>query len=283
MTLPQSAFAGVATPQTTHSPTADTAFLLYILAAGLGLIAILAFGAQALIAIAGKRRPTDQPKSIRPVIWGAAATVAVLALAGGIGLSEADSTTASVPGTPASYTTEPFEDPTLKVGHELDAPKGPAISVRVNGQQYLWRYTYTKPKPAYSYHDLVIPVGVTVMLDVTSSDVVHSWWVPQLGGSVDAVPGYVNKTWIRADKEGVYEGASTSFSGSNYQNMTTRVIVVSREKFESWLDQKNKEIADAMTALGAARKSGELTRRASGATGATGKPGVTGEIGGPRQ
>ena len=54
---------------------------------------------------------------------------------------------------------------------------------------------------------MVVPVGMTVLLDITADDVIHSWWIPKLGGKMDAVPGYVNKTWFQIPQDAIPEGA----------------------------------------------------------------------------
>ena len=125
----------------------------------------------------------------------------------------------------------------------------------MNAQQYLWRYEYTGLKgakwPTYSYNDLVLPAGVTVMLDFTSSDAEAAWWVPQLGGSITAMPGYANKVWIRADKAGLYTGSGTVVNGTNYASQTTNVSVVDPRFFVRWLAGKQLEITRGpMAALG---------------------------------
>ena len=76
----------------------------------------------------------------------------------------------------------------------------------VQGRQYIWRYVYGaacqnnpfKSGLPYSYQEMVVPPDVTVVLSITSVDVIHSWWVPSLGGKVDAVPGYTTYTWFKA-------------------------------------------------------------------------------------
>ena len=86
---------------------------------------------------------------------------------------------------------------------------GPILRVRVNGQQYLWRYDYGEGNSLFSYHRMVVPVNTTVVLEITASDVIHSWWIPKLGGKVDGVPGHVNETWFKIP--GKFAG--TTFNG----------------------------------------------------------------------
>lgn len=268
--LPQAASAGVVAPDPGQSPTADAVTVLYLLVVGIGAIAVLAATRAILVALFRAPRERTDEASMKPVVGIAIIVVLGLTAAGGFGLSEAFTPQPSAAGTPASYQTVPLADPQLKIGHNIKPPQGPAMSVQINGQQYLWRYTYVGAKSGYSYHDLVIPVGVTVMLDVTSSDVVHSWWVPQLGGAIEAIPGYINKGWIRADAAGTYYGASTTASGSNYQNMTTKVVALPLNEFETWITNKSTEIGDALIQLGADRTSGKEQQLISGSTGATG-------------
>src|SRR4051812_25752143 len=75
--------------------------------------------------------------------------------------------------------------------------KGPTLRITVNGQQYIWRFHYPGTANLLAYSDMVVPVGETVILDITADDVAHSWWIPKLGGKMDAVPGYTNRTWFR--------------------------------------------------------------------------------------
>ena len=65
------------------------------------------------------------------------------------------------------------------------------------------------------YTDMVVPVGMTVLLDITADDVVHSWWMPKLGGKFDAVPGYTNKTWFQIRPSAIKDGQKqVVFTGS---------------------------------------------------------------------
>ncbi len=263
MALPQTASAGIASPNPGASPTGEDVFVLYLLVIGLGAVAVLALIRNLWIAL--RHRPDEMPRKeegLAPLVVAAAFVALGLTVAGAIGMGRDHAPEASAAGAPAEYTAEEFSDPGLKSGHKVKPPAGPAMSVNVNGQQYLWRYTYSGKQSGTSYRDLVIPKGVTVLLNFTSSDVVHSWWVPDFGGSFDAVPGYVNRGWIRADKTGVFQGASTTMSGSNYQSMTTRVVVLPVKNFEAWAESKATDNSDAMSALGTLN---------SGATGATTK------------
>jgi len=132
---------------------------------------------------------------------------------------------------------------------DLQPPAGEREPLRIlaSGQQWLWRYEY--PNGTFSYYELVAPVDTTVLLQLDSTDVVHRWWVPELGGKFDAVPGRSNGTWFRAEREGVYEGRSAVFSGPGYATMRARVRVVSVPEYGAWLEQQSADIQDAQEAV----------------------------------
>ena len=126
-------------------------------------------------------------------------------------------------------------------------PKGDSMRIVVDGQQYVWRYQYPAQgnKTVYAYEETVVPVGMTVILNITSDDVAHSWWIPALGGKMDAVPGYVNKTWFKATKAGIYRGQCAELCGRNHANMTARVRAVPFDQYQSWFDQQASDIQSA--------------------------------------
>jgi len=123
------------------------------------------------------------------------------------------------------------------------APRaGNPIRIRVDGQQYLWRYQYPGRERVFSYVDMVVPVNRTVELEITSDDVQHSWWIPALGGKMDALPGYTNRLWFRALREETYEGQCAELCGRNHADMLARVIAVSQEEYDGWYRNKVAEI-----------------------------------------
>jgi len=127
-------------------------------------------------------------------------------------------------------------------------PKGtPTLNIVVDGQQYVWRYQYPGKERLLVYTDMVVPTGVTVILDVRSDDVVHSWWIPALGGKMDAVPGYTNRTWFKISKEGIYEGQCAELCGRNHANMFATVKATSPRDYQAWYRRE-------AAALDAARK-----------------------------
>jgi cytochrome c oxidase subunit 2 len=121
-------------------------------------------------------------------------------------------------------------------------PGGEGIEIQVSGQQYLWRYQY--PNQTFSFHELVVPRDVTVVLNIKANDVVHSWWIPELGGKQDAVPGYTNETWFKATKNGVFGGQCAEFCGASHAAMTAKVRVVDPEDYQQWLERQKRLIEE---------------------------------------
>ncbi len=142
---------------------------------------------------------------------------------------------------------------------EPTPPNGKEVRVCVQGRQYIWRYTYGNDclnnafasKLPYSYQLMVVPAGVVVVLDIQSTDVIHSWWVPSLGGKVDAVPGYTTYTWFKAPKAStpghpvIYHGQCAQLCGRNHAAMTARVQVVTPAQYTAWLSRQSDLISKA--------------------------------------
>lgn len=140
------------------------------------------------------------------------------------------------------YTENARETPTTGPAG-LAAARSKPLHIEATGQQWLWRYDY--PNEAFSYYKLVVPVDTTVELNLISTDVIHTWDVPQLAGKRDAVPGKVNHVVFRADEEGVYHGQSATFSGQAYGAMRTEVDVVSPGEYEAFIKKQKTEIQEA--------------------------------------
>ncbi len=134
-------------------------------------------------------------------------------------------------------------------------PRGARLNIVVDGQQYVWRFQYPRVdnKEVFAYEEMVVPVGMTVTLDITADDVVHSWWIPALGGKMDAVPGYVNKTWFKATEAGTWEGQCAELCGRNHANMLARVRAVPFDEYQAWYDRQAADIKAARVAGAATR------------------------------
>ncbi|MET1079487.1 MAG: cytochrome c oxidase subunit II [Pseudomonas sp.] len=141
----------------------------------------------------------------------------------------------------------------------------PGLDIQVTGYQWKWHYKYlgqdveffsNLTTPAEQIHNqatkgehyllevdepLVIPVGTKVRFLITSADVIHSWWVPDLAVKKDAIPGYVNESWTRIDRPGLYRGQCTELCGKDHGFMPVVVDVKSQEDYASWLAAKKEE------------------------------------------
>lgn len=138
-------------------------------------------------------------------------------------------------------------------------PNGKSLEIQVIGRQFIWQYVY--PGAAnpdglgapYSYTEMVVPTKTTVTLNIVSSDVVHSWWVPQLGGKYQAIPGYHNYGWFKIEKPGVYRGQCANLCGRGHARMIAIVRAEEPAQFEAWLANQKRELAEAESDAAAER------------------------------
>ena len=100
---------------------------------------------------------------------------------------------------------------------------------------------------------VVVPVNATVRLQTTGSDVIHSWTIPAFGVKMDAVPGRLNETWFKAEKEGIYFGQCSELCGKDHSFMPITVKVVSQEQYDTWLDWAINEYGGTRTPGGVAQ------------------------------
>jgi len=117
------------------------------------------------------------------------------------------------------------------------------LKIKATGQQWLWRYDY--PNGAFSYYKLVVPVDTAVELELLSTDVAHTWNVPELARKADAVPGKTNRVLFSTEDEGAFEGDSATLSGQAYAAMRTEVEVVSPEEYEAFVEAQQEDIQSA--------------------------------------
>ena len=127
---------------------------------------------------------------------------------------------------------------------------GGRIDITVEGHQFYWLFRY--PNGAVSVNRMVAPVGRNVRLTVVSppEDVIHSWWVPALGGKIDAIPGRVNHTWFRAPHTGTYRGQCAELCGLEHASMKSEVDVVPVEQYERYVAQQRRLLDAASPRLG---------------------------------
>jgi cytochrome c oxidase subunit 2 len=130
-------------------------------------------------------------------------------------------------------------------------PNGKSLNIQVIGRQYIWQYVYpgaSEPDglgAPYSYEEMVVPTETTVTLDIVSEDVVHSWWIPELGGKFQAVPGYHNYAWFKISKPGIYRGQCAALCGRGHARMIATVKAVPPTQFDAWLAYQKQEITQA--------------------------------------
>jgi cytochrome c oxidase subunit 2 len=106
------------------------------------------------------------------------------------------------------------------------------LHIDVFGRQFYWEFRY--PDGRVTYDTLIVPVERTVDVTVTAPDhdVIHSWWIPALGGKIDAIPGSVNHTWFRAERAGEYGGYCGEYCGIQHSAMTMQVRAVDGDEYE---------------------------------------------------
>jgi cytochrome c oxidase subunit II len=243
---PASAGAIPVAPQDPQSPNADDITTVYWVTVIVASALLVAINAALIVAVvrfrASRGRVAPRVRAGRRVqlrVGAGLGVLAVVILVFGIVFTVKARDVA--PGGPEGLQASSAR--TAQLG--LQAPSGDVepLEILVSGQQWLWRFEY--PDGTFSYYDLVVPVDTPVLLRLESTDVVHRWWIPALGGKFDAVPGRANQTWFRAEEEGVYEGQSAAFSGPSYPTMRARVEVMSATDYEAWLDQQAADIQAA--------------------------------------
>jgi cytochrome c oxidase subunit 2 len=141
-------------------------------------------------------------------------------------------------------------------------PNGKQLTVCVQGRQYIWRYVYGNTclnkaftdKLPYSYTTMVVPEKTTIIVKIQSTDVIHSWWVPSLGGKVDAVPGFTTYTWFKALHTGTFRGQCAQLCGTNHAAMLAFVRVVTPAQYQAWAKQQGQLITQANNQVSQLRK-----------------------------
>ncbi|HEX8720027.1 MAG TPA: cytochrome c oxidase subunit II [Pyrinomonadaceae bacterium] len=124
------------------------------------------------------------------------------------------------------------------------------LTLTVTGHQWWWEVRYENQTAQYvltTANEIHLPVGRPVLLKLTSTDVIHSFWVPNLHGKTDLVPGHENVTWLRADREGTFRGQCAEFCGHQHAHMAFTVVVEPYEKFKAWYDSQLAPAAEPAT------------------------------------
>lgn len=120
-----------------------------------------------------------------------------------------------------------------------------ALEVSISGQQWWWEFGYDLDGDGeddiVTANEMVIPAGTPVNVDITSNDVIHSFWIPSLNGKKDAVPGRTSPLTIEADDPGSYWGQCTEYCGLSHANMRMRVIALTDAEYDEWLENQQRE------------------------------------------
>jgi cytochrome c oxidase subunit 2 len=130
-------------------------------------------------------------------------------------------------------------------------PNGKSLEIQVIGRQFIWQYVYPGATnhdglgAPYAYTEMVVPTKTTVTLDIVSSDVVHSWWIPALGGKFQAVPGYHNYSWFKINKPGTYRGQCANLCGRGHARMIAIVHAEEPAEFDFWLANQKRMLEEA--------------------------------------
>jgi cytochrome c oxidase subunit 2 len=132
----------------------------------------------------------------------------------------------------------------FSVGRTLSAvPTKRPLTIELVGHQWWWEVHYDDSLPqnrVTTANEIHIPVGEPVLFRLAAPDVIHSLWVPNLGGKKDLIPGYTQSLWLQADTAGVYRGQCAEFCGMQHAKMALFVIAEPRERFNEWARQMRK-------------------------------------------
>ncbi len=156
--------------------------------------------------------------------------------------------------------------PSFKLLYKQDVIPEPDLTIKAIGYQWYWGYEYPdngnfsyeafmvqskeeleeeKPYKRMLTTDtkVVVPINKIIRVQVTAADVLHSWAVPAFGVKTDAVPGRLNETWFKAEKEGIYYGMCSELCGVNHQSMPIEIHVVSEKEFQVWVEDSKLKYA----------------------------------------
>jgi len=132
--------------------------------------------------------------------------------------------------------------------HAIAAPPAATadVNVKVIGHRWWWEFDYPD-LGIKTANELHIPTGTNVQITLTSVDVIHSFWAPQLAGKTDAIPGQLNHMWLRADTPGTFTGQCSEFCGTEHALMRLRVVAETPEDFKAWVTAQQQPAASAQT------------------------------------
>lgn len=158
--------------------------------------------------------------------------------------------------------------PSFKLLYAEDVIPKPELTVKAIGHQWYWSYEYPdngnfgfdatlvedkdlkpgQPRLLTTDNHVVLPVGTTIRVITTATDVIHSWAVPAFGVKQDSVPGRLNELWFKIDRPGTYYGQCSELCGVNHGFMPIEVEAVSKERYAQWVEEAKKKFASSMPA-----------------------------------
>jgi cytochrome c oxidase subunit 2 len=209
--LPQSVFEQAGTD------SREISTLFFIMAAGAGIIWLAVMATAAAAATDIVKPPSGRTINLFIIIAGILTPTVVLAVLLVFGLSLLPSWS---------------EDPGR-------------LKVHVHGEQWWWRVDYQEPggRHAVSANEIHLPAGQAVEFVLTSADVIHSFWIPAIGGKMDMIPGRETRLLLKAEKPGIYRGVCAEYCGTSHALMAFSVVVHEQESFDSWLTETGRPAA----------------------------------------
>ena len=123
---------------------------------------------------------------------------------------------------------------TVSVQRALSMPKEPALRVQLIGHQWWWEVRYPD-EGVVTANEVHIPAGTPVLFELTSADVIHSFWAPQLQAKMDLLPGQTNTTWLTADQPGVYRVQCAEYCGLQHAHMGLLIVAESQQQYVAWI------------------------------------------------
>ncbi|EOH6285266.1 cytochrome c oxidase subunit II, partial [Burkholderia cenocepacia] len=136
-------------------------------------------------------------------------------------------------------------------------PRPPALTISVTAQDWWWavRYPDDANGPGFvTANEIHIPVGEPVAIELKSADVIHAFWVPQLAGKTQTIPGQTNRQWLQADRPGVYRGQCSQYCGAQHAHMAFEVVAEPPAAFHAWLAAQRQPAQARAAGAGAERR-----------------------------
>ena len=190
---------------------------------------VLTMAALALAARGARRRerrgetmeePAGERRMTRSVTYGLAATIVILLV---------------------------FLVTDLSIGRTLSpVPSKHPLTIEVTGHQWWWEVQYADTSPHGRFataNEIHVPVGQPVLFLLTAQDVIHSFWVPNLDGKKDLIPGYTQSIWFQADTAGLYRGQCAEFCGLQHAKMAMHIVAEPKAQYQQWVEQQRESAA----------------------------------------